>query len=128
MLTPQQQKFLEEYLIDFNGKEAAIRAGYSESNARFQASRILASEEGEAYLQQLREEQKERSAINADMVIAGLLQEARFDGKGASHMARVRAWEVLGKHLRMFIEKRSEDSPDPDEITITRLDRGKADS
>jgi phage terminase small subunit len=42
-LTPKQQRFVEEYLIDMNGTQAAIRAGYSERTACEQASRLLAN-------------------------------------------------------------------------------------
>ena len=40
-LTPKQARFVEEYLIDLNGKQAAIRAGYSPGTAEVQASRLL---------------------------------------------------------------------------------------
>lgn len=37
----KQIQFAQEYVIDFNGKQAAIRAGYSEKTAEAQASRLL---------------------------------------------------------------------------------------
>ena len=40
-LTDKRKRFIEEYLIDFNGTQAAIRAGYSESTARQQAEQML---------------------------------------------------------------------------------------
>ena len=40
-LTPKQQLFVEEYLIDFNATQAAIRAGYSENTAYSQGPRLL---------------------------------------------------------------------------------------
>ena len=40
-LTSRQERFIKEYLINFNGTQAAIRAGYSEHNARQQASYLL---------------------------------------------------------------------------------------
>lgn len=40
-LTPQQQRFIEEFLIDFNQTQAAIRAGYAEGSARITASKLL---------------------------------------------------------------------------------------
>lgn len=40
-LTPKQVKFIDEYLIDRNGKQAAIRAGYSPRSAEVQASKML---------------------------------------------------------------------------------------
>ena len=40
-LAARQQRFVEEYLLDLNGSQAAIRAGYSEQTATMQASRML---------------------------------------------------------------------------------------
>ncbi|MEL6845035.1 MAG: terminase small subunit, partial [Bacteroidota bacterium] len=42
-LTPKQAKFVEEYLVDLNATQAAIRAGYAESGARTEGSRLLAN-------------------------------------------------------------------------------------
>ncbi len=41
MLTPKEQRFVEEYAIDLNGTQAAIRAGYSPKTARSIASEVL---------------------------------------------------------------------------------------
>lgn len=41
-LTPRQQRFVDEYLIDLNGTQAAIRAGYSHRSAAEQSARLLA--------------------------------------------------------------------------------------
>jgi len=40
-LTPKQERFVAEYLIDLNATQAAIRAGYSEKTAQQQSSRLL---------------------------------------------------------------------------------------
>ncbi len=40
-LTPKQERFVAEYLIDLNATQAAIRAGYSEKTAQQQGSRLL---------------------------------------------------------------------------------------
>lgn len=42
-LTNRQKRFVEEYLIDLNARQAAIRAGYSPKTAQEQASRLLAN-------------------------------------------------------------------------------------
>ena len=54
----------------------------------------------------LMEERSHRTRITQDMVIDGLLREARNYGEGASHSARVSAWTQLGKHLGMFVDRR----------------------
>ena len=41
-ITDRMKKFVDEYLIDFNATQAAIRAGYSESTANEQGSQLLA--------------------------------------------------------------------------------------
>ena len=41
-LSVQQAEFVREYLLDFNGKQAAIRAGYSEKGADVRGSKLLA--------------------------------------------------------------------------------------
>ena len=40
-LTPRQARFVDEYLIDLNATQAAIRAGYAERSARWQGQRLL---------------------------------------------------------------------------------------
>ena len=42
-LTDKQQRFVEEYLVDLNAMQAAIRAGYSERMAQEQSSRLLSN-------------------------------------------------------------------------------------
>ncbi|WP_116654411.1 terminase small subunit [Pelagibacterium sediminicola] len=66
-LTPKQQRFVDEYLIDLNATQAAIRAGYSAKTAEQQASRLLrnvkvraAVETGQAKAAQKLEVTKER--------------------------------------------------------------------
>ena len=40
-LNPKHRRFAEEYVVDFHGTKAAIRAGYSKKSARIQASKLL---------------------------------------------------------------------------------------
>jgi phage terminase small subunit len=51
MLTPKQNRFVEEYLLDLNPTQAAIRAGYSVRTATQQASLLLQSTEIAAAIQ-----------------------------------------------------------------------------
>lgn len=71
-LTPQQLRFCEEYLIDLNGTQAAIRAGYSEDSAAQQASRLLTIAKVSAKIAELIARRSARAAINADQVLAEL--------------------------------------------------------
>lgn len=68
-LTPKQKRFCEEYVIDFNGAQAAIRAGFSKNAAKEQAARLLTKANITEYVKILQTKLQERSQITADMVI-----------------------------------------------------------
>lgn len=53
-ITDQQKKFCQEYMKDFNGTQAAIRAGYSKRTANEQAVRLLANISLQKYLETLK--------------------------------------------------------------------------
>ena len=101
-LTPKQQRFVEEYLIDLNGTQAAIRAGYSPKTAKEQASENLAKPNIQEAIQGAQSARSERTEVNQDYVVQRLKGEAELTGQGSSHSARVRALELLGKHVSMF--------------------------
>ena len=44
-LTPKQQRFVDEYVVDLHARNAAIRAGYSAKSAQMQSSRLLTNEQ-----------------------------------------------------------------------------------
>lgn len=71
-LTDQQKLFCREYIVDYSGKQAAIRAGYSEHTAKFQASDLLTRPNLRAFIQKLLKGQNTRLEINADRVLREL--------------------------------------------------------
>lgn len=104
-LTPKQQRFVEEYLIDLNATQAAIRAGYSEKTAQWIGPQLLTKTHVLEAVQVAQSKLSEACLVSQKMVIEGLLAEAKLNGEGSSHSARVSAWGLLGKHLGMFVEK-----------------------
>lgn len=82
-LTPQQLRFCQEYIIDLNGRQAAIRAGYSEKTAQEQSSRALSNVKVADKVQELMNKRSERTAITADVILNELLRLARVDIAGA---------------------------------------------
>lgn len=127
-LTPKQEAFCREYLIDKNGTQAAIRAGYSPKTANEQASRLLADVNIASRVRELREEQEQRTEITADFVIQSLkevalrcmtnkpvmewdyeakelVQKVDENGQGVyefDSQGANRALELLGKHKGIF--------------------------
>ena len=71
-LTEKQRRFVEEYLVDLNATQAAIRAGYSQDTAGSIGHENLKKPEIQLALQQARLAQQKRTAITAD----GALREA----------------------------------------------------
>lgn len=80
-LNDQQKLFCDEYLIDFNGKQAAIRAKYSPRSAEMQASRLLAMPEISEYIKTRMKDREERTEITQDMVLSELAKIAFFDAR-----------------------------------------------
>jgi len=78
-LTDQQKLFCKEYIVDYSGKQAAIRAGYSEHTAKFQASDLLTRPNLRAFIQKLLKGQNTRLEINADRVLRELGKVAFSD-------------------------------------------------
>lgn len=104
-LTPKQQRFIEEYLVDLNATQAAIRAGYSKKTARVTGAENLTKPAVAAAIAEARSKLTKRVEITQDYVLAGLKREAEYEGKGASHSARVQAHGLLAKHLGMLTDK-----------------------
>ncbi|MNH01104.1 Terminase small subunit [compost metagenome] len=71
-LTAKQQRFVDEYLIDLNATQAAIRAGYSEKTARSISNENLTKPDIQAAIQKGMEARSGRVAITQDMVLREL--------------------------------------------------------
>lgn len=78
-LSPKQEAFCREYLVDLNGTQAAIRAGYSPKGAHVQAAQLLSNPKVSEYLQTLKAERSERTQIDADWVLRRLADDASAD-------------------------------------------------
>jgi phage terminase small subunit len=76
MLTPKQTRFVEEYLVDLNGKQAAIRAGYSPKTAEVQASRLLRNAKVQAALESAIQARSKRTELSSDRVVEELARIA----------------------------------------------------
>ncbi|MFZ7141577.1 terminase small subunit [Avibacterium avium] len=129
-LTDKQKRFVEEYLIDLNATQAAIRAGYSEKTAYSIGQENLTKPEIQAAIQTAQNKRAERVQITQDDVIRMLLENIEVaSGKKAVIKTEIRksedgelvgddiaqfvyesssvnkALELLGKHLGMFSQK-----------------------
>ena len=121
-LTPKQQRFVEEYLIDLNLTKAAVRAGYSEKTARQIGSENLSKPAIQEAIAEAKRDRSEATKIDAEYVLQGAvelfercMQHVRpaknpktgkplFDDDGNAlyvfnPSGAARALELVGKHV-----------------------------
>ena len=78
-LTPKQQRFVEEYLIDLNATQAAIRAGYSEKTAQQMGSENLLKPVIAKAIQEAQNKRTEQTQIDAAYVLKRLVEIDQMD-------------------------------------------------
>jgi phage terminase small subunit len=78
-LTPKQEMFCREYLVDLNATQAAIRAGYSDNTARKIGSENLTKPDVAQRIIDLKSQRNERLEINADYVLRRLVEIDEMD-------------------------------------------------
>lgn len=78
-LAPRQRRFVDEYLIDLNATQAAIRAGYSEKTARSAGQRLLTNVDISEAIAEAEEKRSERVQVDQDWVLRQWKQIAEAD-------------------------------------------------
>lgn len=129
-LTPKQQRFVEEYLIDLNATQAAIRAGYSAKTAAVIGAENLIKPYIQKAIQEAQNKLTERTEITQDYVLTNIkkviercMQQEAVQARDGSPLlvegpegdlaclfefketGALKGLELLGKHLGMFKDK-----------------------
>ena len=125
-LTDKQKRFCDEYLVDLNGTQAAIRAGYSPRSARQIADKNMSNGDIRKYIdERMKEKEKEliadqdevlkyltnvlRGKSQSEIVvvenIGDFTSEARLIQKAPDEKERLKAAELLGKRYNLFSDK-----------------------
>ena len=114
-MTPKQERFVEEYLIDLNATQAAIRAGYSAKTAEQQGPRLLGNVGVQRAIQAAKSARAESTGLTARKVLDDIETIKRAcmatvkDQLGnvtmADPKAALKAAELEGKHLGIWVEK-----------------------
>ena len=125
-MTQKQKRFIEEYLIDLNATQAAIRAGYSPDTAQQTGSENLSKPVIRAQIDRAMAERSKRTGVNAERVVqelakiafvnaaevidpktATVKEDALPDGleREIKMADKLKALELLGKHLGMFKDR-----------------------
>jgi len=103
-LTTKQDRFVEEYVNDFNASRAAISAGYSEKTARSIASELLTKPDIRNAIKHHLDKLSAETFINREMILTGLLKEAMDRGERSTSAARVSAWDKLAKVSGLYLD------------------------
>jgi phage terminase small subunit len=98
-LTPKQQRFVEEYLIDLNATQAAIRAGYSKRTAKAIGCENLTKPDVIAVIEKAKAERSDETKIDAAWVLqkAKELHVKALEEKQLS--VAKGALDLIGKHV-----------------------------
>lgn len=126
-LTEKQRRFCDEYLVDLNGTRAYMAVYPSvkkEQTASVCAAKLLRNAKVLAYLRESREKQQERVQIRQDDVLRSIQEIAQDEG--VKPRDRLRALELLGKHLGLFDPRKDELDRKEQEARIKKLEREAA--
>ena len=109
-LTPKQELFCTEYMIDLNATQAAIRAGYSKHTAKDIGCQNLAKLNINQKIGQLFEERLKKTKIDAEYVLIKsneLLIRCMAEGVDFNAAGAGKALDLIGKHIdvQAFNEK-----------------------
>lgn len=170
-LSDRQQRFCEEYIVDLNATQAAIRAGYSPKTAEQQGFQLLKKTSVAECISTLKQARSKRTQVTADRVVKELARVgffdirkvATWDNEGVQFIpsdevdnnsaraiqsvkskrktfttevgesvtveidvkmaSKLKALELLGKHLGMFLDNRPSDN-EPSEPPIINIEDG----
>jgi phage terminase small subunit len=108
-LTPRERMFIAEYPVDWNATQAAIRAGYSAKSAKHIGHELTRKPKISEAIIGILAKREAKAAIDARWVLARLVDvEAEAAnvaegkdpaGKSAARLHRLRALELIGKHV-----------------------------
>ena len=121
-MTAKQKRFCEEYLVDCNATQAAIRTGYSKKTARAVGQRLLTNVDIKKYIEPQLQKMKTEKIADAQEVLEYLTsvmrgeqkeQVALLTGEGVQDLVqkdvsakdRLKAAELIGKRYALFTEK-----------------------
>ena len=113
-LKPKRIKFIEEYILSFDGTAAAIRAGYSAHSARFIASELLANAEVKAEFEIRYADYKKKHEVRREKVLDKLnkLVERCEEDDDRTHL--IKSLDMMNKMAGQYVQTvitKTEDQP-----------------
>lgn len=100
-LTDKQARFVEEYLVDHNATQAAIRAGYTKKNADTMACQLLRKTQVMDAIKEAKEKRNARVRIDQDWLMNELYLQYHSAVDSDQKQIAMRALELIGKHVQV---------------------------
>jgi phage terminase small subunit len=118
-LTPRQKNFCREYVVDFNGAAAVVRAGYSPKFADRQAFGLMRNRGIRRLIDEYSQSKEAKIvSVTPDYVLREITAVVSKDG--VKDNDKLRALELIARHLGMFIERQEITGKDGEAIRIER--------
>lgn len=121
MLTEQRRRFAEEYLVDQNATQAAIRAGYSPRTAYSSGARLLRDVEVRELIQQGLLRARERAEWGLQDFVRELDEARQVAANEGQAAAMITASTTKAKALGVFVDKKQAEVSGGIEVLITRF-------
>ena len=127
-LTTKQGRFVEEFLVDCNATQSAIRAGYAPKTAQQGGARLYRNVKIRAAIDTAMEARSQRVGIDQNWVLKRLKKTYRSAKEDGQYSAANRSLELVGKHIGMFSDRViHEGGEKPIQIQTVELDLSKGD-
>ncbi|WP_417431845.1 terminase small subunit [Kiloniella sp.] len=134
-LSERQKRFVEEYLVDLNATQAALRAGYSPKSVKQNTNRTLKNPLVQAAIEHAKAARSQRLQVDADYVLKGAVElfercmqrspVADADGEYKfQHTGAGKALEIIGRHVSVQAFKEKVEMSIENEL-VDRLMRGR---
>ena len=122
-LRPRQLRFVDEYLIDLNATQAAIRSGYSPKTAYSIGGENLKKPEIAAKIAEKQQERAEKTEITKDWISDQLKLNYRRAMQSGDGSVANRSLELMGKLHGHFVEKSEVSFPNVKDLSDDEIER-----
>ena len=105
LMTAKQARFIDEYLVDANGTQAAIRAGYGAAGARVAAHRLLTNVAISSAIEARQRVDATRLSVDRNRVLTGLLEAVEMAREQRNPAGMVAGLREIGKLMGFYTDR-----------------------
>ena len=105
LMTAKQARFVDEYLVDANGTQAAIRAGYGAAGARVAAHRLLTNVAISSAIEARQRVDATRLSVDRNRVLTGLLEAVEMAREQRNPAGMVAGLREIGKLMGFYTDR-----------------------